>query len=152
MREPTPHDVPPADRDPAAVAAWLDQSLVEPGPSHDLPPADADPTAAATLDELWPNPYSRLEAVDVPRLRLNALLSYLEGVHRVPSREGLAGVLIVLAQQLNEACVGSLRQVELVRDGSVRLHEWMNAVEGVLYPPTRHAGAADADADDGRKA
>jgi hypothetical protein len=93
-----------------------------------------------------PNPWTRLEAAEIPRERLRALITYLDHRARQPDINGLIGVVTVLADQLDVCLKGDLTAVEDVRDGTAELETWFTAVESVVYPTAGPSGsAADGD-------
>jgi hypothetical protein len=82
-----------------------------------------------------PNPWTRLEAADVPRRRLNALAELIGTRGRSPDPVSLGAVVVVLAKQLEVCLRGDLRDVEDVRDGTAELADWLAEVERLLWVP-----------------
>jgi hypothetical protein len=81
-----------------------------------------------------PNPYTRLEAIEVVSQRLGMLAALFEAdqdpVHNVP----LSGVLRALEAQLHVALWRGLAELEALRDGAAPTSRWALEVSRLLWP------------------
>lgn len=95
-----------------------------------------------------PNPYTRLEALNVVHQRIGALADLLAARSQAADVVGLGAVLQAMYESNRTALWGDLEAVEHLRDESATLGLWLDAVEGVLWPASRAGG--DTAAEPGR--
>jgi len=97
---------------------------------------ESDPAIPLSRNETRPrpNPYTRLEAVNVIQIRLETLSRIAQSDRQVVDAVALAAVLEVLAGQLHVCLTGDLQQVEDIRDGLAPTDVWMETVAGLLRP------------------
>lgn len=80
-----------------------------------------------------PNPWSRLEAVDVVYQRLRVLAQLTASTAGPPDEAGLAGVLEALSNDLRGAIWGSLADVERLAN-SAGVGRWTSSAYPIVWP------------------